>query len=151
MKKNNISTLQELSQKASQNLEWFWEEVSNYYGIIWDKQFTKVIDTSKGIPWSKWFIDGKTNIYKSSVEKFAKKNPDKIAYVFVSEDKKATKITYSELDHKVNKLANALKKLGVRKGDVIAIYLPMIQEAWEISNMVDIVIAIEFILQNLIV
>jgi len=130
MKKNNISTLQELSQKASQNLEWFWEEVSNYYGIIWDKQFTKVIDTSKGIPWSKWFIDGKTNIYKSSVEKFAKKNPDKIAYVFVSEDKKATKITYSELDHKVNKLANALKKLGVRKGDVVAIYLPMIQESF---------------------
>lgn len=130
MKKHNISTLQELSQKANQNLEWFWEEVSNYYGIIWDKRFTKVLDTSKGIPWSKWFIDGKTNIYKSSVEKFAKKNSDKIAYVFVSEDKKTMKITYSELDHKVNKLANALKKLGVRKGDVIAIYLPMIQEAF---------------------
>lgn len=130
MKKYDISNLQQLSIKANENLEWFWQEVDNYFGIIWDTPYTKVLDTSQGIPWSKWFVDGKTNIYKSSIEKFAKKNPDKIAYVFVSEDDKVSKITYSELDVKVNKLANALKSLGVCKGDVVAIYLPMIEEAF---------------------
>jgi acetyl-CoA synthetase len=84
---------------------------------------------SKGIAWSKWFVDGKTNIYKSSVEKFAKLNPQKIAYYFESEDGRTSKITYSELNSKVSKLANALKSFGVKKGDVIAIYLPMIEEA----------------------
>ncbi|QLH10793.1 AMP-binding protein [Nitrosarchaeum sp. AC2] len=129
MKKHNISTLQELSQRANQNLEWFWQEMDKEIGIIWDKPYTKILETSKGIQWSKWFVDGKTNIYKSSVEKFALEKPNDIAYIFVSEDGTTFKITYSELDSKVNRLANALKQLGVKKGDVVAIYLPMIEES----------------------
>ncbi|MBI5859309.1 MAG: AMP-binding protein [Nitrosarchaeum sp.] len=129
MKKYGISTLQDLSHRANQNLEWFWQEIGKDIGLIWDKPYTKVLDTSKGIPWSRWFVDGKTNIYKSSVEKFAKEKPDKTAYVFVSEDGTTSKITYSQLDYKVSKLANALKQLGVKKGDVVAIYLPMIEES----------------------
>jgi len=129
MQKHNISSLDELSQKAKDDLEWFWESVDKDIGIVWDVPYTKTLDISKGIPWSKWFVNGKTNIYKSSVEKFAKLNPQKIAYHFVSEDGQTSKISYSELDSKVSKLANGLKSLGVKKGDVVAIYLPMIEEA----------------------
>ncbi len=129
MQKHGISSLEELSQKAKNNLEWFWESVDKDIGIVWDEHYTKTLDISKGIAWSKWFVNGKTNIYKSSVEKFSKQNPQKIAYYFVSEDGKTSKISYFELDFKVSKLANALKSLGVKKGDVIAIYLPMIEEA----------------------
>jgi len=129
MDKHNISSLEKLIQKANQNFEWFWKEVDKDIGIIWDKPYKKTIDVSKGIQWSKWFIDGKLNIYNSCVEKLAKKNPKKIAYHFVSEDGVTSQITYLELEHKIARLANALKKLGVRKGDVIAIYLPMIEES----------------------
>jgi len=129
MQKHNISSLDELSQKAKDDLEWFWKSVDEDIGIIWDVPYTKTLDVSKGIAWSKWFVNGKTNIYKSSVEKFAKQNPQKIAYHFVSEDGYTSKISYLELDSKVSKLANGLKSLGVKKGDVIAIYLPMIEEA----------------------
>ena len=129
MSKYDISDINELSIKANNNLEWFWEEISKELGIIWDKPYTEVLDVSKGIQWAKWFLNGNTNIYKSSVEKFSKYTPDKIAYTFVSEDNITSSITYSELNHKVNKLANALKQLNVKKGDVIAIYLPMIEEA----------------------
>ena len=129
MKKHGILSLEELSQKAKIDLEWFWESVDEDLGIVWDAPYTKTLDISKGIAWSKWFVNGKTNIYKSSVEKFTKKNPQKIAYYFVSEDGCTSKISYSELDSKVSKLANSLKSLGVKKGDVIAIYLPMIEEA----------------------
>ena len=129
MKKHNIPSLEELSVKSNEDLEWYWKSVDEDIGIIWDKHYTKVLDTSKGIEWSKWFVDGKTNIYKSSVEKFSKQSPEKIAYYFESEDGKTSKITYSELDSKVSKLANGLKSLGVKKGDVVAIYLPMIEEA----------------------
>jgi len=129
MKKHNISSLEELSQKAKDDLEWFWQSVDKDIGIVWDVPYTKTLDVSKGIAWSKWFVNGKTNIYKSSVEKFVKQNPQKIAYYFVSEDGQTSKISYSELDSKVSKLANGLKLLGVKKGDVIAIYLPMIEEA----------------------
>ena len=129
MQKHNISSLEELSQKAKDDLEWFWQSVDKDIGLVWDVPYTKTLDISKGIEWSRWFVDGKTNIYKSSVEKFAKLNPKKTAYHFVSEDGKTSKISYSELDSKVSKLANGLKSLGVKKGDVIAIYLPMIEEA----------------------
>ena len=129
MKKYGLSSLEELSQKAKMDLEWFWQSVDKDIGIVWNKPYTKILDVSKGIAWSKWFVNGKTNIYNSSVDKFAKQNPHKIAYYFISEDGSTSKISYSELDSKVSKLANALKSLGVRKGDVIAIYLPMIEEA----------------------
>jgi acetyl-CoA synthetase len=129
MQKHNISSLNELSKKAKENLEWFWESVDEDIGIVWDVPYTETLDISKGIEWSKWFVNGKTNIYKSSVEKFAKQNPQKIAYYFISEDGKTSKISYSELNSKVSQLANGLKSIGVKKGDVIAIYLPMIEEA----------------------
>jgi acetyl-CoA synthetase len=129
MEKHNISSLEELSDKAKNNLEWFWKSVDQDIGIIWNKPYSKVLDVSKGIEWSKWFVGGKTNIYTSSVEKFTKKTPEKIAYYFESEDGKKSKLTYSELDSKVSKLSNGLKSLGIKKGDVIAIYLPMIEEA----------------------
>jgi len=129
MQKYKISSLDELSEKAKNDLEWFWKSVDKDIGIVWDKPYTKTLDVSKGIAWSQWFVDGKTNIYKSSVEKFAKQTPQKIAYHFVSEDGCTSNTTYSELDSKISKLANGLKSLGVKKGDVIAIYLPMIEEA----------------------
>ena len=128
MKKHNISSLDELSIKSKNNLEWFWESVDKDIGIIWDEPYTKTLDMSNGIAWSKWFVNGKTNIYKSSVEKFAKQTPNKIAYHFISENGIETKLSYFELDSKVSKLANGLKSLGIKKGDIIAIYLPMIEE-----------------------
>ncbi len=129
MNKYNITTLEQLSQKANNDLDWFWKEVEQYVGIVWDKPYKKVLDLSNGLPWSRWFIEGKTNIYKSTVEKFSKICPNKIAYTFVSEDGKTSQITYLELDKRVCKLANSLKSLGVQKGDVVAIYLPMIEES----------------------
>jgi len=129
MKKQNLSSLEELSKKANENLEWFWQEVEREIGIVWDKPYEKILDLSEGLPWSKWFVGGKTNIYKSSVEKFSKIFPNKTAYTFVSEDGTSSQITYLELDKKVSRLANSLKSLGVKKGDVVAIYLPMIEEA----------------------
>ncbi len=129
MKKHDISTLEQLTEKANNDLEWFWKEVEKYGEIVWDKPYQKVLDLSKGLPWPKWFVDGKTNIYKSSVEKFSKLTPNKVAYTFVSEDGKTSKVTYTELDNKVCKLANSLKLFGIQKGDVVAIYLPMIEES----------------------
>lgn len=129
MEQYGISSLEELSEKSKNDLEWYWESVSKDVGIVWNSPYSKVLDSSKGTMWSKWFVDGKTNIYSSSVEKFVKKTPDKIAYHFVSEDNTVKSLTYLQLDQQVSKLANGLKSIGVKRGDVVAIYLPMIEEA----------------------
>ena len=109
MRKHQISSLDDLSKRANQDLEWFWQEVQKEVGLVWDKKYEKVLDVSKGIPWPRWFVGGKTNIYKSSVEKHAQLHPDKIAYTFVSENGLTSQITYAELDQKVSTLANSLK------------------------------------------
>jgi acetyl-CoA synthetase len=129
MKKHNIENFSELSQKAKNDLNWYWKAVEEDIGIVWFKKYIKVSDFSRGYAWSKWFVDGKTNIFSSSVEKFSKQSPDKIAYFFVSEDGIKKQMTYNELETRTNKLANGLKTLGIQKGDVAAIYMPMIEEA----------------------
>jgi len=129
MQKYNITSLEELSKKATNDLEWFWKSVDKDIGIIWDKKYEKVFDFSKGYPWAKWFVNGTTNIILSSVEKFAKLTPDKIAYCFVSEDNSKIKLSYKDLELNINKLANGLKSIGIKKGDVVAIYMPMIAES----------------------
>ena len=129
MQRYNISSLEELTAKAKENPEWFWESMAEDVGIVWNKHYTTTLDTSNGIARSKWFVDGKTNIYRSSVERFSKEDPDKIAYYFESEDGISSHISYLELDLQASRLANGLKSIGVQKGDVVAIYLPMIKEA----------------------
>ncbi len=129
MKKHNIKTFSELLDKARNDLDWFWRAVDEDIGIVWSEKYSEVSDFSAGVAWPKWFVNGKTNIISSTVEKFSKLTPDKVAYYFVSEDGKKNQTTYKELESSINKLANGLKTLGVQKGDVIAIYMPMIAEA----------------------
>ncbi|HEX9844959.1 MAG TPA: acetate--CoA ligase [Candidatus Nitrosotenuis sp.] len=129
MQKHNIKSFKELHKKSVADLDWYWNAVNEDIGIVWDKKYTIVSDFSKGKPWPKWFVDGKTNIINSGVDKFATKYPNQIAYCFVSEDDTEKIITYSQLETDVNKLANALKALNVKKGDVVAVYMPMIFEA----------------------
>ena len=59
-------------KRSKNDLEWYWESVSKDVGIDWKSPYSKILDSSKGIMWSKWFVNGKTNIYSSSVEKFVK-------------------------------------------------------------------------------
>jgi acetyl-CoA synthetase len=122
--------LAELCRRSVADLDWFWDAVNDDIGIVWEKKYTVVSDFSNGRPWPKWFADGKLNIINSTVTKFVKRSPNKIAYHFVSEDNSTVSVTYSELETEVNKLANTMTTLNVRKGDVVAIYMPMILQAF---------------------
>ena len=82
-----------------------------------------------GVPWTKWFLNGKCNIVVNAIDRHVKKQPDKVAYIFANEQG-SRRITYRELDEQVSRLAGALATAGVKRGDVIAIYLPMIPEAF---------------------
>lgn len=125
MNKYNIRTLDELLSKAK-NIEWFWGEVSKEL-VEWYEPYSKVLEWN--LPWVKWFVGAKYNIVHDAVDRHAKsERKNKIAYIFEGEPGDVNKITYGDLYVKVNKLANALKKLGVQKGDRVGIYLPMIPE-----------------------
>ncbi len=112
-----------------QNNDEFWAEQANR--IDWVKKFTKIknVKYSKDDVNIKWFEDGNLNVSYNCIDRHAKITPDKIAIIWEGDDPNETiKITYKQLLTKVSKAANVLKKIGVKKGDRVTIYLTMIPE-----------------------
>jgi len=121
MKKNKIKSYEELLKK-SEDTEWFWKEAAKEI-VSWKKPYSKILEWKNH--YSKWFVGGKYNIVFDALDKH--KNSNKIAYIWEGEPEgEIQKITYKQLNKEVCKLANAMKRLGVKKGDRIGIYLPMI-------------------------
>jgi len=125
MDTHNIKDLDELYKKA-ENWEWFWGEVSKDL-VEWYKSYDKVVDWNP--PWVNWFVGAQYNIVHDALDRHVKSwRKNKVAYIFEGEPGDVQKLTYNDLYIEVNKLANALKKLGVTKGDRVGIYMPMIVE-----------------------
>ena len=116
----------DLYKFASDDLEGFWaKEAKN---LKWFKKWTKVLDDSKK-PFFKWFIDGKTNICYNCLDVHltsARKN--KLALIWEGEDGSFRSFSYFALHREVNKFANVLKSLGVKKGDRVTIYMGRVPE-----------------------
>ncbi|MFL6494396.1 MAG: AMP-binding protein, partial [Nitrososphaera sp.] len=129
MKKHSISNWHQLVDKANKDIDWYWNAVNEDLGIEWFQKYDKTYDSRAGIPWTKWFLNGKCNIVVNAIDRHAKNQPDKVAYIFANEQG-SRKITYRELDEQVSRFADALLTAGIKRGDVIAIYLPMIPEAF---------------------
>ncbi len=104
----------------------FWGELAKE--IIWFKEPKKVF--SHKPPYFKWFEDGKLNITYNALDMNLQDRKNKVALIWESElpEEKPRIFTYYQLYRKVNKVANALKGLGVKKGDKVGIYLPMVPE-----------------------
>lgn len=129
MKKHNIKNYEKLIKKSIEDIEWFWDAAIKDLGIEWYKPYKTVLDDSNGIQWTKWFIGGKTNIVHNCLDKhITPQKKNNIAITWENEIGEIKKLTFEELYLKVNKFANALKDLGVKKGDRIGIYMPMIPE-----------------------
>jgi acetyl-CoA synthetase len=121
---------QDLYARSIAEPEAFWAEQAGR--IDWIKRFTKVKNTSFG-PGSvsiKWFEDGTTNVAQNCIDRHLLRRKNQTAIIWEGDDPKDSKhITYQELYEEVCRLANVLKALGVRKGDTVTIYLPMIPQA----------------------
>jgi acetyl-CoA synthetase len=111
---------------AEQDPNAFWAEQARR--LHWDLPFTTVLDDSNP-PFYKWFGDGKLNVSYNCLDRHvAAGRGERIAFQWVGEEGEERPVTYAELLGDVQRLANGLKRLGVRKGDVVGIYLPMIPE-----------------------
>ena len=104
----------------------FWEKRAEEM-IDWYKKWDKVLEVNE--PYYKWFINGKLNASYNCLDRWIERGKGgKLAYIWEGELGEVKKLTYQELYEEVNKFANALKEIGIKKGDVVSIYLPMIPE-----------------------
>ena len=92
------------------------------------KPFTKVLNETNA-PFYKWFEDGHLNASYNCLDRHQLTQPNRTAIIFEADDGTVTKVTYKQLYQRVCQFANGLKKLGIRKGDRVLVYLPMSVEA----------------------
>ncbi|MCC6808630.1 MAG: acetate--CoA ligase [Deltaproteobacteria bacterium] len=116
----------QLCAEADASPEKFWAKQAE--SLRWQKPFERVLEWNA--PFAKWFIGGELNVSDNCLDRHAEgARKNKPAIIFEGEPGDKRTLTYAELKSEVCKLANGMKSLGVKKGDRVAIYLPMIPEA----------------------
>lgn len=125
----SFSDYEEVYKESVTNPETFWASVAEEFQ--WKKKWDKVLEWDFNKPEVKWFIGGKLNITENCLDRHLAKRANQVAIIWEPNgpDQQAKHITYQELYNNVCRVANMLKAQGVRKGDRVCIYLPMIPEA----------------------
>ncbi len=125
MNKNHFKAYEDLLQKASQEPEWFWDEIAQE--LKWFKPYKTILKWNP--PHAEWFLEGEFNIAYNALDKHIKTSKkNKTAFIWEGEKGDLKILSYEDLYKEVNRFANALLSLGVKKGDRVSIYLPMILE-----------------------
>jgi propionyl-CoA synthetase len=122
-----MTTYQEFYRRSIEQPDAFWGEQAKL--IDWHKPPRQICDYSKP-PFVKWFVGGETNLCYNAVDRHAAKRPNAPALIFVSTETNTEKTyTFAELKAEVMRMAAVMQSLGVKKGDRVLIYMPMIAEA----------------------
>ena len=129
MERHGISTFDELMQRSTTDLEWFWEATFDDLGIEFYEPYTKVVDLSRGIQWPTWCVDAKLNIVHNCLDKWiGTPAQNRVAVRWEGEEGDVRLLTYRDLFRQVNQTASALRAAGLGKGDAIGLYMPMVPE-----------------------
>ena len=131
LKHCNISNYDDLEKKSFSDPGWLWDNVIKFSDLKFYKPYKKILDETKGAPWSKWCVGGTTNIVLNCVDRHKNKDFFKETFIYSErEDGKESSITYEEFDKQISKVGNSLKINGFKKGDVIALYMPQFIETY---------------------
>ena len=129
MDRHHIATFEELMERSTRDIEWFWEAVLEDLQIEFYEPYRQILDTSSGIPWGRWCVGGKLNIVHNCLDKWmGTPVQNRTALRWEGEEGTTRTLTYDDLYREVNRMANALRGLGLKKGDSIGLYMPMTPE-----------------------
>jgi acetyl-CoA synthetase len=129
MDRYGVDGLEELQRRSTDDIEWFWNAIIQELAIEFFKPYERIVDMSGGIAWPRWCVGGKMNIVHNCLDK-RRGTPvaRREAVRWEGEDGASVVLTYEELHRAVCRLANALRALGMKKGDVAALFMPMMPE-----------------------
>jgi acetyl-CoA synthetase len=125
MREQGIDDWHELHARAQDDIGWFWDAVVKHLGIEFFTPYQRVFDDSDGPMWTRWFCGGTINLTHNCVDRHARDTPERTAVICEREDGEVRSVSYAELEAEVNRIANALLELGVKRGDAVGLFLPM--------------------------
>jgi len=129
MNRRGLADFDELMRWSTEDVGRFWEAVLADLDIRFDRPYERILDTSRGIPWAQWCVGGKLNIVTNCLDKWlGTPAQNRAALRWEGEEGQTRTLTYLDLYYEVNRVANALRSLGLKKGDAIGLYMPMIPE-----------------------
>ncbi|MFN2114628.1 MAG: AMP-binding protein [Anaerolineae bacterium] len=129
MREHGIKSFDELMERSTQDVPWFTDAVLRYLDVQFYEPYETVADFSNGIQWADWCVGGKMNIVHNCIDKYlGTATKAKPAVVWEGEEGVTRTLTYAELNDEVCRCANALRELGLGKGDAVGLFMPMTPE-----------------------
>ena len=126
---HGIASLDELQRRSTSDIAWFWDAVMRDLAIQFHEPYSEMVDLSRGLAWPRWCVGGGMNIVHNCLDKYAGTPTDeRTALRWEGEEGAVRTLTYAALRREVNQAANALRSLGLGKGDVIGVFMPMTPE-----------------------
>ncbi|WP_010598232.1 AMP-binding protein [Rickettsiella massiliensis] len=121
---NSIADYEEIYRYSIEQPEAFWAEVAS--DLHWFQPWTTVLTWKE--PFATWFAQAKTNLAFNCLDRHLPQFADKIALFWEGEPGEQRQFSYQQLHHEVCRFANGLKKIGVKKGDCVTLYMPLLPE-----------------------
>src|SRR6266498_2511710 len=129
IKKHALGSYDELMRRSTTDIAWFWDAVLRGLDIQFYQPYSRVVDLSDGKPWAHWCVGGEMNIVHNMLDRYAGTEIDnRLAIKSEIEDGTTRTLTYKELREETEKMAAALRSLGLGKGDAIGVFMPMVPE-----------------------
>lgn len=128
---HGLSSLEELRQNSVRDIGWYWDAVVRDLALPFRTAYERVVDTSAGIEYPDWFSGGRLNVVDACVHRWAEdgSTAQRLAVVHETEDGDVRSLTYGELAEQVDRVSVGLQRLGIGRGDAVALFLPMVPEA----------------------
>jgi acetyl-CoA synthetase len=128
MQEHGIASYPRLCERAVAEPRWFWDALVRFLGVVWSTPYREVMDSSAGVPFTRWFVGGRLNAYDSAVLRQARSDPERLAVIGETEPGTVRQLTYAELEQAVERAAAGLRRLGVGRGIAVGLYLPLVIE-----------------------
>ena len=130
MKRHGLGSFDELMHRSTRDVEWFTDAILEYLGIRFQKPYVRAVDTSDGIQFPNWCVEGRLNITVSCLDRWVEDEAgrERTALIWEGEEGDVRTLSYAQLLGEVSRCARALRALGLGKGDGIGLHMPMTPE-----------------------
>lgn len=129
LREHRLPDYEALLARADAEPHWFWDALLRFFDVRFYRPYAQILDTSAGMPWANWCVGGETNLVLNCLDRH-RGTPAwlQTAIVWEGENGEQRRWSYAELDAETARLASALRSLGLGRGDVVALYMPMLPE-----------------------